>query len=119
MGTRSTEAITRNTTSNLDVAVVKELWLSELQTHEIAAQLNITAAALQYFARKHRFFKRPEEARKTNASAADPTPEEISALAAEVRARRTEKEAAHGYQYARVEVRQYSYNGRAHVFAEM
>jgi hypothetical protein len=119
MAAAGTEAIVRNTTSNLDVETVREMWLSELHTHEIASQLNVTAAALQYFTRKHQFPKRPSKSHKSNASVVDPTPEEISARAAEIRAKRTEQEEARMYRYARVEIRQYSYNGRAHAFAEM
>jgi hypothetical protein len=63
--------------------------------------------------------KRPPNAHKSTAAVVDPTPEEILARAAAIRAKRSAQDEERMYHYARVEVRQYSYNGRNHMFAEM
>lgn len=114
-----TDAIVRNTTNKLDIAAVRDLWLGDLQTTDIAEQLKITVAALQSFATKNRFPKRPPKTHRSNASVVDPTPEEIAQRAAEVRAKRTEQENERLYRYRRVEVRQYSYSSRTGIFSEM
>jgi hypothetical protein len=120
MPTTSTDAAAaRTTTRKLDVESVRELWLSDLYTKDIATQLGVTEAALQSFARRHGFPKRPPNAHKSNAAVSDPTPEEILKRAAEVRAMRSAQEEERMYRYARVELRQYSYNGRSHMFSEM
>lgn len=101
----------------------RALWLSELPITTVAEKLNVTAATIQAFARTHKFPLRPAASKqfrgRVRAEPIDPTPEEIYALAAELREKRTEQEKERMYGYKHVEIKQYSYNGRAHVFAEM
>lgn len=101
----------------------RALWLSDLPNKEIAEKLNITFATFQAFARVNKFPRRPVDAQRfrgrVRAEPVDPTPEEILALAAELREKRTEQEKERLYGYRHVEIRHYSYNGRDHVFAEM
>ena len=107
---------------NFTIAQARTLWESNKPTKEVAEELGITVAALQKFAEANAFAPRPETAKQwknQHTASADPTPEEILSLAAELRAKRPAAEHEKMYQFNKVVLKQYAYNGRQHVFSEM
>lgn len=123
MSTAGTDSpiIIKKRTTILRVAVVLPLWNGNLPTSKIAKKLDVTTSAVQDFARRHHFPKRSHIERRRPSKIVDPTPEEIAERAAEVRARRTERENArlNNDKPMRVEIRQYAYDSRRGLFTEM
>jgi len=106
----------------ISITQLKKLWLTNKTTEEIAVSLRISLSYLQSFARQHGLPKRTHVPRKRirPAGEIDPTPEEIIARCAEVRARWTEREWNRNlFRPKPVEIQQYSYDSRTGIFSDV
>ena len=93
----------------LDVALLFQLWNSDMVKAEICQRLGVSVSHLSVLAKRHHLPKRrPVKCQ----SDVDPTPEEIEERAAECRARRVHSEQMH----PSAGIRQYRYSTRTGVF---
>jgi len=93
----------------VDVALLFQLWYSDLVKDEIARRLGISVSHLSVLKNKHHLPKRSTARRQCDV---DPTPEQIEERAAWCRARRVQPEKAH----PSPGIRQYRYSSRTGVF---
>ena len=115
---------TKNNVPEIPVKKLKQLWETQRTTEEIAIQLRVSLTYLHTLARRHNLPKRThvqKVRRKNGEKEIDPTPEEIIARAAEVRARWTSDEHRRNccYKSPPVEMPSYSFDGRFVVFNEI
>lgn len=93
----------------VDLALLFQLWHSELVKDEIARRLGISVSHLSVLKNKHHLPKRSTARRQCDV---DPTPEEIEERAAECRARRVHSERMH----PSAGIRTYRYSSRTGIF---
>lgn len=114
----------KNNVPEIPVKKLKQLWETQRTTEEIAIQLRVSLTYLHTLARRHNLPKRThvqKVRRKHGEKEIDPTPEEIIARAAEVRARWTPAEHFRNccYKTQPVEMQSYSFDGRFVAFSEI
>ena len=99
----------RKRRDGVDVALLFELWNSDMVKAEICQRLGVSVSHLSVLAKRHHLPKRRPVRCQSDT---DPTPQQIEERAAECRARRVQPEKAH----PSPGIRQYRYSSRTGVF---
>jgi electron transfer flavoprotein alpha/beta subunit len=102
---------------------LRQLWLTQRKTEEIATELQVSLPYLYTLAKRYNLPKRThvkKTMRPRGSKEVDPTPEEIVARAAEVRARWTEQEYARNscYKPQRAELKTFMFHNATTSFLE-